>query len=219
MIELWNDLLSTVTDALAQAHQLTGWEGVAVVLAMVYLMLAMRGNIWCWAAAFVSTAIYTVLFWEVSLLMESLLNIYYMAMAGYGYWLWTRGRGGDKGVDIVSWSVSRHLLLIGLTGTTSLLVGHFMATQTQASYPYLDAATTCFAVMTAYLVAKKVLENWLYWVVIDLVSIYLYLNKGLLLTSILFILYVGMAIGGYFIWRASMREQSEDQANHYAYES
>lgn len=219
MIDLWTDLLSTVSGALAQAHQLTGWEGVAVVLAMAYLMLAMRGNIWCWAAAFVSTAIYTVLFWEVSLLMESLLNIYYMAMAGYGYWLWTRGRGGDKGVDIISWSVSRHLLLIGLTSVISLLVGHFMATQTQASYPYLDAATTCFAVMTTYLVAKKVLENWLYWVVIDLVSIYLYLNKGLLLTSILFILYVGMAVGGYFIWRASMREQSMNQVNHYAYES
>ncbi|WP_428616935.1 nicotinamide mononucleotide transporter, partial [Shewanella sp.] len=67
-----------------------------------------------------------------------------------------------------------------------------------------------------YLVARKVLENWLYWVVIDLVSIYLYLNKGLMLTSLLFILYVGMAIGGYFLWRTSMHQgMGEDGAYSY----
>ena len=76
-----------------------------------------------------------------------------------------------------------------------------MANYTQASFPYLDSATTCFAVMTTYLVAKKVLENWFYWIVINTVSIYLYFSKGLMLTTALFVVYVFMAIAGYFMWR------------------
>lgn len=217
MTDFWAALSVTLSGALVEMNGLTAWEAVAVVLALAYLWLAMRGNSWCWAAALFSTAIYTVLFWEVSLLMESVLNVYYMIMAVYGYWLWSRGRGGNAGVEVVSWSLSRHCVLIAVTAIISAVVGYVMATHTQASYPYLDAATSCFAVMTTYLVARKVLENWIYWIVIDFVSIYLYLNKGLMLTSMLFILYVGMAIGGYFLWRTNMRAQGTS-AGSYSYE-
>ncbi|WP_335923017.1 nicotinamide riboside transporter PnuC [Shewanella chilikensis] len=202
MSEFWHWL----AEAGSQAQGMGAWEAVAVVLALAYLLLAMKANIWCWAAAFASTAIYTVLFWKVALLMESVLNVYYMAMALYGYWLWRRGGENHQGVAVTSWPWQRHLVLILLTGLVSLFVGHMMATFTQAAFPYLDAATSCFAVMTTFLVARKVLENWLYWVVIDLVSIYLYLSKGLMLTSLLFVLYVGMAVAGYFIWRARAKE-------------
>ncbi|QYJ87632.1 nicotinamide riboside transporter PnuC [Shewanella mesophila] len=218
MTDFWLALSATLSGAFVEANGLTAWEAVAVILAIAYLWLAMRGSVWCWAAALFSTAIYTMLFWEVSLLMESVLNVYYMLMAVYGYWLWTRGGGDDNGVEVVSWSLPRHCVLIGVTAAISAIVGHLMATYTTASYPYLDAATSCFAVVTTYLVAKKVLENWLYWVVIDFVSIYLYLNKGLMLTSMLFILYVGMAIGGYFLWRTSMRTQSDRESGDYSYE-
>ena len=81
-----------------------------------------------------------------------------------------------------------------------------------------DSATTVFAVFATYLVTQKVIENWLYFIVIDFVSIYLYLNKGLMLTSMLFILYVGMAIGGYFLWRTSMRTHSDRESGDYSYE-
>ncbi|WP_299806079.1 nicotinamide riboside transporter PnuC [uncultured Shewanella sp.] len=207
MSELWLTLVNSFTAAFGEAQALTAWEAVAVLLALAYLILAMKGNIWCWAAAFTSTAIYTVLFWKVSLLMESVLNVYYMAMAIYGYWMWTRGGKEHDGVNIVSWGVSTHLKLIGVTTVIALVIGHFMATQTQAAFPYLDAATTCFAVMTTYLVAKKVLENWIYWFVIDAISIYLYVSKGLMLTAILFVLYIGMVVFGYMMWRSKMKDQ------------
>ncbi|BAJ02654.1 nicotinamide riboside transporter PnuC [Shewanella violacea] len=207
MMDFWSALLSTFNGALIEATALTAWEAVAVTLAAAYLILAMKGSIWCWFAAFASTAIYTALFWKVSLLMESVLNVYYMAMAFYGLHQWSKGRTDDSGIEVVSWSLKRHVQLILGTASVSVIVGFLMSNYTQASYAYLDAATTCFAVMTTYLVTKKVLENWLYWVVIDFVSIYLYLQKGLMLTSMLFILYVGMAIAGYFLWRTAMREQ------------
>ncbi|GIU07815.1 MULTISPECIES: nicotinamide riboside transporter PnuC [unclassified Shewanella] len=207
MSELWLTLVNSFTAAFGEAQALTAWEAVAVLLALAYLILAMKGNIWCWAAAFISTAIYTVLFWKVSLLMESVLNIYYMAMAIYGYWMWTRGGKEHDGINIVSWGLATHLKLIGVTTIVALVIGHFMATQTQAAFPYLDAATTCFAVMTTYLVAKKVLENWIYWFVIDAISIYLYVSKGLMLTAILFVLYIGMVVFGYMMWRSKMNDQ------------
>ena len=210
-----SDVLLTIQQAFNEASLMTFWEAIAVMLALAYLILAMRTNIWCWSAAFISTAIYTVLFWNVSLLMESVLNIYYMGMAVYGYWLWlqvplsqqTQQQKNDQlnietnQVNIISWAWTSHVLLIGMTLIVSMLVGYFMANYTSAAFPYIDAATTCFAVVTTYLVAKKVLENWLYWVVIDFVSIYLYFQKGMMLTSGLFILYVVMAVGGYMMWR------------------
>lgn len=197
-------MLETFTQAFNEATAMTFWELIAVVLAIAYLWLAMKTNKLCWYAAFISTAIYTVLFWNVSLLMESVLNVYYMAMAIYGYWSWTQkpALAQQTGTDnIQSWTLNRHLSIIAVTSFISIVLGYLMATYTEASFAYLDAATTCFAVMTTYLVAKKVLENWLYWVVINSVSIYLYYHKGLMLTSLLFIGYVFMAMAGYMMWK------------------
>ncbi|WP_394133086.1 nicotinamide riboside transporter PnuC [Shewanella maritima] len=219
-------MIEAFSQAIADAGAMTAWESVAVVLAIAYLALAMKANKLCWFAAFFSTLIYTVLFWNVSLLMESALNVYYMGMAVYGYWLWVyrpnnalpseqaanTGSASQTGSDIVSWSLQRHLTIIAVTSVISLILGYVMATYTQASFAYLDAATTCFAVMTTYLVAKKVLENWLYWVVIDLVSIYLYFHKGLMLTSLLFVGYVFMAVAGYFMWKKRLEPSQHNAA-------
>ncbi|MCH1918776.1 nicotinamide riboside transporter PnuC [Shewanella sp. A3A] len=203
MSELWHLL----TQATTEMQGMNLWEGLAVLLALAYLLLAMKANAWCWGAALASTAIYTVLFWKVSLLMESVLNVYYMVMAVYGYWMWQRGGSEQQGLPVCTWSLGRHAWVIALTSVLSLLVGYLMANYTHAAFPYLDAATTCFAVLTTYLVAQKVLENWFYWVVIDLVSIYLYFSKGMMLTSLLSALYVGLAIGGYLLWRSDWRAQ------------
>ncbi|GGP49941.1 nicotinamide mononucleotide transporter [Shewanella algicola] len=214
-----NDVMLAIQQAFNEASVMTFWEAIAVMLALAYLILAMRTNIWCWSAAFLSTAIYTVLFWNVSLLMESVLNIYYMGMAVYGYWLWlhvpsvqqSQQHNVSSQLNITSWTLKTHTIVIAVTSLVSIVVGYGMANYTAAAFPYIDAATTCFAVMTTYLVAKKVLENWLYWVVIDVVSIYLYFQKGLMLTSGLFILYVAMAIAGYMMWRKKYQHSVVEQ--------
>ncbi|GGP56011.1 nicotinamide riboside transporter PnuC [Shewanella saliphila] len=214
-----NDVMLAIQQAFNEASVMTFWEAIAVMLALAYLILAMRTNIWCWSAAFLSTAIYTVLFWNVSLLMESVLNIYYMGMAVYGYWLWlhvpsvqqSQQHNVSSQLNITSWTLKTHTIVIAVTSLVSIVVGYGMANYTAAAFPYIDAATTCFAVMTTYLVAKKVLENWLYWVVIDVVSIYLYFQKGLMLTSGLFILYVAMAVAGYMMWRKKYQHTVVEQ--------
>lgn len=180
------------------------WEVAAVVFAIAYLLLAVRENILCWLFAFISTAIYTVLFWDVSLLMESALNVYYMAMAVYGYQQWTRGGGnGGQGqaLAIRSMNFSQHAIVIALIVVLTLVSGYLLGEHSSAAWPFVDSFTTWASVITTYLVARKYLENWLYWLVIDSVSVPLYIDRGLHLTALLFVAYIIIAVFGYISWR------------------
>jgi len=185
---------------MTQLMTTSAWEWGAVILAIAYILLAMRESLWCWPAAFISTAIYTVLFFDVNLYMESLLNLYYLAMAIYGWYQWRQGESGEER-SIVEWPMKYHLsAIIALTGGV-LLCGSLLQTYTNQSFAFLDSFTTWFAIFATYLLTQKVLANWLYWVVIDAVSIYLYTQKGLLLTAILFSGYTMMALLGWREWK------------------
>jgi len=198
MTELWVSLQTA-------GAAMWGWELVAVTLAIAYLLLALKENILCWYAALISTAIFTVLFWNVSLVMESLLQVYYIAMAIYGWHQWRQPKGGEP-LKISCWSASRHLQVIGGVVLISLISGYLLNRHTEAAWPYLDSFTTWASLVTTYMVTKKVLENWLYWIVIDSLSIFLYLDRGLHLTALLFVGYTVIAIFGFYQWRQSHQQ-------------
>ncbi|MFC3033516.1 nicotinamide riboside transporter PnuC [Pseudoalteromonas fenneropenaei] len=192
---------------LAGFTAMSQWEYLAVALSVAYLLLAIRENSWCWPAAFLSTFIYTLLYWNGALLMESLLHVYYMVMAVVG-WYWWQNPRQSKSLSIVSWSLQRHVLIISLTGIATLVSGYIMDNYTHAEMAYLDSFTTCFAIVTTYLVAKKVLENWLYWVVIDAASMYLYYVKGYYPTLAMFVFYTFMAVWGFKTWYEEYEQRS-----------
>lgn len=168
------------------------------------MLLAARENVWCWPAALLSTAIFSWLFWDVSLLMESGLNIYYLLMAVYGWWTWS-STDRHQAKKIHSWPIKKHLISVAAMIVLALVSGLLLDRYTQAAMPFLDSFTTWAAVITTYMVTQKVLENWLYWIVIDLVSIYLYIDRGLYLTALLFVAYVVIAAYGWFSWRKIVR--------------
>lgn len=183
------------------------WELIAVATALAYVILAARVNIWCWPAVMISTLIYTAIFYDVYLWMDGLLQVYYFAMAIYGWFIWQKQPPEDElGNNIIRWRTSTHVIAIAALTLLSLGLGWLMATFTPTDFPYIDSATTVFAVFATYLVAQKVLENWLYWVVIDLVSIYIYIEKSLQPTAFLFAIYVVIAVYGYFNWRAQYQQ-------------
>jgi nicotinamide mononucleotide transporter len=184
------------------------WEAAAVALGIAYLVLAVRENILCWYAAFVSTAIFLVLFWEVDLLMESALQVYYLVMAVYGWWQWTHGGGEDGELPISRWQPRTHLLAVGAVLFVSAVSGLLLSRHTSAALPFLDSFTTWGAVLTTWMVARKLLENWLYWLVIDSVAIYLYLDRELYLTAGLFAVYLVIALFGFRQWLTHYRNQS-----------
>ncbi len=177
------------------------WEMLAVVLAIAYLLLAVRENVWCWLFAFISTAIYTLLFWDVSLLMDSALNVYYMGMAVFGWYQWTHGGTVDGSLAVRSLSARQNGLIIASILLLSSVSGYLLTEHSSAAWPYVDSFTTWASVITTYLVTRKYLQNWLYWIVIDAVSVPLYIERGLALTALLFVIYIIIACVGYVQWR------------------
>jgi nicotinamide mononucleotide transporter len=183
-------------------------EWTAMLLSVAYIILVAKGSLWCWPAAFISTSLYTYIFYDVLLLMDSALHVYYLVMAVYGYWSWQKNKTAkatetteDTGFTVISWDSKLHLKACLILAVVASVFGFLMANYTPADFPYLDTFTTVYGVFATYLVTQKVLENWLYWLVIDAISIYLYIEKGLYPTVLLFIIYVGIAFYGYIKWR------------------
>lgn len=193
-------------EAIANAFlQMSGWEILAVVCGITYVILAAKESLWAWFFGFVSTLIYTLLFWEGALVSSSLLNFYYMGMAVYGFILWRSG--GEKGdaLEVTSWSFQKNILMI-LSGLgIALVLGYLSHTYTDAKFPYLDTFVMTFSVLATWMLANKILENWLYWIVVDSVAIVLYWQSGYLATIILFVVYVILAFYGYASWRKDTR--------------
>lgn len=192
-----------------QLQSLSGLELAAVVLAIAYLVLAIRQNIWCWVCAAISTGIYIFLFVDARLYMESVLNGFYFAMAIYGWFSWRRGSGDEHALPVVCWPLARHVTALAIVVAGSSITGWALSTWTDAVYPYIDSMTTFAAIWATFLVARKVLENWWYWLVIDIASLFIYWDRELQLTSILFLVYVCMIPVGYVSWRRSMNAPAE----------
>jgi len=176
-------------------------EFIAVVLAIGYLILATRAHIACWYFAFVSSAIFMFVFWDVSLLMESMLNGFYVVMAVAGWFEWRFGGTEHEGVPIRTLKLWQHGLIISSLLIAASINGWLLQENTNAAWPYLDAFTTWASVVTTFMVVWKILENWLYWLLIDSISIVLYLDRELYLTAYLFAGYVVLVIYGFLQWR------------------
>ena len=190
---------------LAEAlRSLSSWEITAVVLALVYLVLAIRENIGCWIAAILSTSIYVVLMYQAGLYMESGLQVFYIAMAVYGWYSWMHGEGPENRLQVSSWPLRRHVVPFFLIVLLALASGFVLTRYSDAAMPYLDSFTTWGAIVATWMVARKIIQNWHYWFIIDSVSIYLFVSRGLWLTALLFVLYLVLIVIGYFKWRQSM---------------
>lgn len=182
-------------------------EIVAVILALAYLLLAAKESIWCWYCALTSSALYALIMWNAGLLSEAVLNVFYVVMAVLGWYEWRYGGKQHSGVQIVSLKAWQHFALLALVLVLAFANGWAMQRWTSAARPFVDAFITWSSVVTTFLVVRKVLENWLYWVVIDGLAMFLYIDRGLYLTALLFALYVVIVVFGYFKWRKEYAAQ------------
>jgi nicotinamide mononucleotide transporter len=172
-------------------------ESVAVFFSILYVILALKESIWCWGAATISVILYIYICYTAQLYPETGLQVFYLLMAFYGYYQWNKN---DSTLQIQQWTITKHLLILLIGALLTFLMGFYFTIYTNAAMPLVDSFTTVFSVFATYMVTKKVLGNWLYWIVIDAVSVYLYFSRDLHLTSLLFIVYTVIAIFGYFSW-------------------
>ena len=193
------------------AGELGNWsalEVVAVLLGITYVILAARQVIWCWPCAIVSTALFSWVFFKQGLYQQAVLQIFYIGMGFYGWRQWLVGGEGGAPLQVSNWPVRRHAFLIALMFGLTAVTGWLEARYTSTSLPFLDAFTTWGSVVATVLMTRKVLESWLYWFIIDILIVVLTIRSGLPATSVLYAVYVVMAIVGFISWRRSQVRQS-----------
>ncbi|MBQ78350.1 MAG: nicotinamide mononucleotide transporter [Cellvibrionales bacterium] len=205
-----------LTDIWQELSQYSIPEIIAVLASLSYVILAARENRACWPAAMMGSGIYVVVFFQYQLYMDSALNVFYVAMAVYGWLTWKTAREQSTTVSQISvikihcWSKQTHLCGLLAVTLLTLISGSYLANNTDAAFPYLDSLTTWSSLFATWMVVNKVLENWLYWIAIDVLSLYLYINKGLFFTSALFVLYIIIAGYGYWYWRQRWQAQRQE---------
>jgi nicotinamide mononucleotide transporter len=175
-------------------------EPAAVILAIAYLLLAVKQNISCWFAAFFSSLLYFFVMYSAGLYMEAGLQIFYCVMAVYGWTQWRTSLPNNKKFLVKTWNRNQHIKAISLIILLAFASGWALEKFTNAALPFIDSLTTWGAIVTTYMVAKRLLENWIYWFVIDTISVFLFYSRGLFLTSILFFVYLIIIYFGYKSW-------------------
>lgn len=190
------------------------WEGIkatsviewlAVISSIIYVILAAKRLILCWLFAFIGSALFVYLCYIGNLYIESVLQLFYVAMALVGWFTWKNSNSDNS--PIKKWGSNKHLINILLSGFLALLIGCVFDKYTAQENPYIDSFTTCYSLSATYMVTRKIIGNWIYWIAIDLVSIYLYAQRDYYLTAVQYGLFTLLAIYGYMVWRKEYKLQ------------
>jgi nicotinamide mononucleotide transporter len=175
---------------------------LAFLFALVYIFLAAQNSIACWVFGIFSSGLWAYEAWfEYELLYDSVLNLFYVIMGGVGWWQWAQKKSRTERFGIISLSSTTHLYILLFGGVVSLLAALIAQAYTNASLPFIDAPTTVFSIIATFLLIKKDIGNWVYWIVVDAIYIGIYIHKGALLFALLFVIYTAMAIVGWQKWR------------------
>ena len=175
-------------------------EITAVIFAILYLILAVKQNILCWIAGIISSVLYFFIMQKAELYMEAYLQVFYVVMGIYGWSQWSASNASNPSFIVNTWSKYQHMIAISIILALSVLSGFLLERYTDAALPFLDALVSWGAVVATYMVAKKLLENWIYWFVIDATSIFLFIERGLWLSAVLFATYLVIIFFGYQSW-------------------
>jgi nicotinamide mononucleotide transporter len=180
-------------------------EAASVALALAYAVLAIRRSRWCWMAGGLSSAIFMYLALQRQLPMQAALQVYYVVISAYGWWHWTREEEAQGTLVVSTWPIRWHVAACLAVVLTSALSARWLASETQAAWPFLDSLTTWGSLYATWLQARVKLENWLYWIFIDSVLSYLFGSQGLYLYALLSVVYVGASAVGYLRWLKTYR--------------
>jgi len=182
-------------------------EAVSVATGLAYSLLAVKRSRWCWVAGGVSSSILIYLSAQARLPMQATLQAYYVVMAFYGFWRWSKERD-EKSNVVTMWPTRAHLIAWIVTFALSAVSAHWLAQETQAAWPFLDSVTTWASLLATWLVARMKLENWLYWIAIDFVLVFLFAKQGMVFVASLFAAYLVISAFGFRSWLENYRQSA-----------
>jgi nicotinamide mononucleotide transporter len=198
--------MSKVLDFLQQAFGSTWpeWTGIALTLSFIFLLA--RQNPVGWPLGILACIAYAWIFGDVKLYADMTLQIVFACQLAYGWWLWTRKRdGGSAGLAVTRMSLRGWTVFVAIWLPVSALYGLVLSRYTGASLPWIDATLATASVLTQYLQARKILENWLLWIGINAAYAVVYFYKGLHPTILLMAILIALALRGYLAWRRTLR--------------
>jgi nicotinamide mononucleotide transporter len=183
-------------------------EVLGAVTGLIYLYFSIRQIIWLWPLGIVTSVLYVFVFFHARFYADMSLQVYYFFISFYGWYHWKFGRkrrDSDSQIPVSRINISMWILLILISFLLTAISGYFLDNYTDSPMPYLDAFTTASSVVATWMLARKMIENWLFWIVIDAVSMGMYIYKGLYPTVILFLVYTFMAVIGYRQWKMNLK--------------
>ncbi len=195
MENIYNNILS--------AAQMMHWTEIwAVIFGLIYIYLVVQENVWCWFWGILSCTLWA---WSTyalyNLYVDAILNIFYVVMGFVGIYQWKFGSKGKDELPITQMSVNQHVIVVVAGIVLTFVFGFIFEKFTAAEKTYLDSFTTAFAIFATFMTIQKKLENWIYWIVVDLLYIYMYWMTGAFLFMLLYVVYCVIAVRGYLKWR------------------
>lgn len=184
-------------------------ENVASVLGVINIVLLVRRSIWNYPFGIAMVTLYCVVFFQARLFSDALLQVFFFVIQIYGWWVWYHARDGEGLVKVELMSTRSRLIWAMVIVLATVAEGWYLANYTTDSAPWMDANTTAMSVVAQYLLSIRKIENWVLWIVTDVVQIGLYYWKGLYPTTGLYMLFLVLSSVGLYEWQRELRAHAE----------
>jgi nicotinamide mononucleotide transporter len=183
-------------------------ELLGLIFGLLYIVLSIKENIWCWPAGLITSALYIYVFFNTKFYADMGLQVYYLIVSVYGWYFWMFGSKSKKQDDLkISRIKSKLAILLSIAFILLfVLISYILVNFTDSEVPYWDSFTTAASFVATWMLARKIIEHWIIWVVVDTISLGLYIYKGLYPTVILFAVYTVLAILGYIEWKKQLKK-------------
>jgi nicotinamide mononucleotide transporter len=182
-------------------------ENLGILTSLICIYLNTQQNVWGWFWAIVSSAIYSVIFYQARLFSDTGLQGVFILLSIYGWYAWLFGSKEKTVLTVSRISTKLSVICLGFFLVFTLISGYLFSQYTKASLPYLDSSLTAISLIATWMTARKYLENWLLWIFANIAYVGMYLYKGLNGTAVLYLLLIGLAVKGYKDWKFSVRGQ------------
>lgn len=199
-MSFWEEFWQNIRD--------TSWfEYVAVLLNLIYVVLAARQLVICWLFAFLGSCAFIVIGFNANLYVDCVLNAFYAVLAIIGWIEWQRKGSSDNklAVRLQYWPLKYHLISWPIIAVCGLSCGYVLDQTTDQAFPYTDSLIFFVSILATWMITRKIVENWIYLAVVDFICVFIYYQRGYAMMCVLFALYTVLAIWGFFEWRRKMQ--------------
>ena len=183
-------------------------EWVAAIAGAVSVYLSARENIWSWPTAIVNVVLYALVFYEAKLYADMGLQVIYAVLSIYGWYEWLYGGAGHTELRVSRTGPRLAALLAVIAAAGSAALGLLLRHATDAALPFMDSFLSSTSLVAQWMMTKKLLENWVVWIGVDVLYVGMFIFKGLFLTSALYAVFLALAVKGYIDWRRSMSAEA-----------